>query len=141
MSIQGKNNKKVLFRISSYEDHLENHTTQKSSKTGSVDSLLLVVFDQVYSNLSNMLNNFAGPPPSASNNMSDFTFLLDSEGYTIVEFQAKIFDIIYELPYACRYEMWLLYFFQPFLKTISWFSMGFFIKIWYYVWLVLKSSF
>ena len=96
MSIQGKNNKQVLFRISSYEDHLENHT-QKSSKTGSVDSLLLVVFDQVYSNLSNMLNNFAGPPPSASNNMSDFTFLLDSEGYTIVEFQAKIFDIIHEL--------------------------------------------
>ena len=75
---------------------LENHT-QKNSKTGSVDSLLLVVFDQVYSNLSNMLNNFAGPPPSASNNMSDFTFLLDSEGYTIVEFQAKIFDIIHEL--------------------------------------------
>ena len=73
---------------------LENHT-QKNSKTGSVDSLLLVVFDQVYSNLSNMLNNFAGPPPSASNNMSDFTFLLDSEGYTIVEFQAKICDIIY----------------------------------------------
>jgi len=66
-------------QISSYEDHLENHT-QKSSKTGSVDSLLLVVFDQVYSNLSNLLNNFAGPPPSASNNMSDFTFLLDSEG-------------------------------------------------------------
>lgn len=66
-------------QISSYEDHLESHT-QKSSKTGSVDSLLLVVFDQVYSNLSNMLNNFAGPPPSASNNMSDFTFLLDSEG-------------------------------------------------------------
>jgi len=66
-------------QISSYEDHLKNHT-QKSSKTGSVDSLLLVVFDQVYSNLSNMLNNLAGPPPSASNNMSDFTFLLDSEG-------------------------------------------------------------
>jgi len=67
------------LQINAYEEHLETHR-QKSSKTGSVDSLLLVVFDQVYSNLSNMLNNFAGPPPSASNNMSDFTFLLDSEG-------------------------------------------------------------
>ena len=113
MSIQGKNNKQVLFKISSYEDHLENHT-QKSSKTGSVDSLLLVVFDQVYSNLSNMLNNFAGPPPSASNNMSDFTFLLDSEGYTIVEFQAKIFDIIYELRHACHYKPRLVYFLPHF---------------------------
>ena len=122
MSIQGKNNKQVLFRISSYEDHLENHT-QKSSKTGSVDSLLLVIFDQVYSNLSNMLNNFAGPPPSASNNMSDFTFLLDSEGYTIVESQAKTFDIIYKLLYCG------LFIFCPFLKTISWFSRVFFHKI------------
>ena len=88
---------------------LENHT-QKSSNTGSVDSLLLVVFDQVYSNLSNMLNNFAGPPPSASNNMSDFTFLLDSEGYTIVELQAKIFDIIHELlKYTIRFIQRLVY--------------------------------